>query len=103
MSQLLLDVARVDAYATVRHGRLILKDRQRRAEPDDIGKVAEQLTRNYLRGNVGDESYARLKVARCAGLLVYALDAYGANFESVCDVAEYTVASLVSTITADNR
>jgi hypothetical protein len=94
----------LELYVYLPHRDLIMRDAvPSRADPPAVGRLAEQFVskRAHLYENRSDSS--ALLVARCAGLLIYAMDGYGLTFEEVCGVASYEVATVVAEITPDNR
>jgi hypothetical protein len=66
-----------------------------------VGRLAEQYAgRRTFHYN--GETHPSL-VARCAGILIYAIDGYGLTFEEVCALADHEVATVVASVTPDNR
>jgi 3-methyladenine DNA glycosylase Mpg len=66
-----------------------------------VGRLAEQYAGRRTFSYNG-ETHPGL-VARCAGILIYAIDGYGLSFEEVCAQADHEVATLIASITPDNR
>jgi hypothetical protein len=96
-----LDPDAVRAFAIFRHPCLApRRDVPPRGDPVAISRMAVGLAGRVL-GGVCDGD--QCKVAECAGLLVYAMDGYGLNYEEVCSVAGHKVAEVLRQITPDNR
>ena len=72
-----------------------------RADPPAVGRFAEQYAGKRPRTYNGETSSEL--VARCAGVLIYAMDGYGLTFEDVCGLADHEVATVVAEVTPDNR
>lgn len=101
-----LDPDSIDVFAGFRHGELTMhKDGPGLADPQAVGRLAYQMASSLYQGvATGDDgSPPRPIVAKCAGLLVYAMDGYGLDYEAVCDVADHAVAQVLAKITPDNR
>jgi len=97
-----LDPAALELYVYLPHRDLTLRDAAPcRADPPAVGRVAEQYTHRRASRYDGETSSAL--VARCSGILIYALDAYGLTYEEVCGVAHREVADILAQITPDNR
>lgn len=97
-----LDPIALELYVYLPHRDLTIRNTvPGRADPSDVGRLAEQYVGNRPIGYVGDTSPGL--VARCAGILIYAMDGYGLTFEEVCGLADHEVATMVAGITPDNR
>jgi hypothetical protein len=99
---MVLDPTALELYVYLLHRDLTIRDpAPGRADPPDVGRFAEQYVGKRPIGYVGDTSPGL--VARCAGILIYAMDGYGLTFEEVCGLADHEVATMVAGITPDNR
>src|SRR6187399_1410708 len=97
-----LDPAALELYVYLPHRDLNMReDSPGRADPPAVGRLAEQYAGKHLLRYNGETNPAL--VARCAGLLIYAIGCYGLTFEEVCGIADHEVATIVSVITPDNR
>lgn len=99
--QVELDVEAVRRFVTFRHPILPpRRDVPPRADPFVVARLATQLVIKVL-GGISDGDQCR--VAECAGLLVYAMDGYGLNYEEVCGIGCHKVAEVLRQITPDHR
>jgi hypothetical protein len=97
-----LDPTTLELHVYLTHRDLVLRDAAPcRADPPAVGRLAMHYAGRRSPGYNG-ETNAGL-VARCAGILIYAMDGYGLTFEEVCGVASQEVATLVAGVTPDNR
>lgn len=99
-----LDASKVQAYAQVTQDRVRHRSQVLwRADPVRVGQRAGKLARCFYQEDHDEEARECELVARCAGYLVYAMEAYDLNFEGVCNVAEYQVALVVAAVSPDVR
>jgi hypothetical protein len=97
-----LNPTALELYVYLPHRNVVMRDTAPcRADPPAVGRFAEQYAGKRPRTYNGETSSEL--VARCAGVLVYAIDGYGLTFEEVCGLADHEVATLVAGITPDNR
>jgi hypothetical protein len=97
-----LDPTALELYVYLVHRDLTMRDAAPcRADPSTVGRLAEQYAgrRTF---NYNGETRPGL-VARCAGIMIYAMDGYGLTYEEVCGVADHEVANVLAVITPDNR
>lgn len=97
-----LDPTALELYVYLPHRDLTLRDTgPGRADPPVVGRMAELYLGRRAQRYDGEANSAL--AARCAGILIYAMDGYGLTFEEVCGVASYEVATLIAEVTPDNR
>ncbi len=99
-----LDPERVRVVAQIRHSEACTReDTQYHADPLSVGRVAAKLAQRYYYGDVSSVASSQIRQVECAGMLVYAMERWGYNFEELCDVSEFAVASIVSGLSPDVR
>jgi hypothetical protein len=97
-----LDPTALELYVYLPHRDVVLRDTAPcRADPPVVGRFAEQYAGRRPRTYNGETSSEL--VARCAGVMIYAMDGYGLTFEEVCGVADHEVATVLAGVTPDNR
>jgi hypothetical protein len=97
-----LDPTALELHVYLTHRDLILRDAAPcRADPPAAGRLAMHYA-GRRSPDYNGETNAGL-VARCAGILVYAIDGYGMTFEEVCGLANQEVATVVAGVAPDNR
>jgi hypothetical protein len=97
-----LDPTALELYVYLPHRDLVVRDAVPcRADPPGVGRFAEQYVGR--RAHLYDGETSSVIVARCAGILIYAMDGYGLTFEEICGLASPEVANLLAQVTPDNR
>jgi hypothetical protein len=97
-----LDPLALELHVYLTHRDLILRDAAPcRADPPAVGRLAMHYAGRRAPGYNG-ETNAGL-VARCSGIMIYAIDGYGMTFEEVCGAAHPEVAAVVASVAPDNR
>lgn len=99
-----LDLDRISVAVQTRHSDVNVRDNvDTFGDPMEVGRQAARLSQRFFYAGASDSSAAKITTARCAGMLVYAMELYGFDFEGVLAASEFAVARIVAGISPDVR
>ncbi len=98
-----LNTEKVQLTAEIRHSDAPRRNGIPYANPNEVGRLARKLMLQFNAGECVESPTSHADVAMCAGYLVYAMEMYGYNFDSLCELADFAVAKCVAGLTPDGR